>query len=318
MSPRMNRLRYWDIRLLAGILCLMMGLTAALSGALLGQVARQNYEEELKTPAPFDPLAPNGYSYVRLQYLTGIFVENVKSTDRYCFGFDFMFRPYIIAVRGELPKELQELMDYTYSDGDQTPPDPVDVCGYGEAIKTELMGYARESYSLMWEETQLPMTMEEMSGIVGDYYLDTVPRTFLKQYPMALLFYAVPILLLACSFLCLLSYVRRIRAQSRRLRGHDEDLAAADRELMEASEYRKRTRIYLTEHFIVSGSCQFEVVPYERLRQVEYQAGVVIGVTGDGYAHILAGGRRCRRLGELLVQDIKGRMAECYAEHYDE
>ena len=41
------------------------------------------------------------------------------------------------------------------------------------------------------------MTMEEMSDIVGNYYLDAVPRTFLEQYPLGLLFYVVPAVLLA-------------------------------------------------------------------------------------------------------------------------
>ena len=74
-------------------------------------------------------------------------------------------------------------MEYTYSDGLEEPPAPVDVCGFGEPIQSELMGYARESYSLMWEETQIPMTMEEMSDIVGNYYLDAVPRTFWNSIP---------------------------------------------------------------------------------------------------------------------------------------
>ena len=184
LSRKMTMLRYMDIRLYAMVLCLILGLTAALSGFLLERAAAQNYEEELASPVLFDASEPERYSYVRLQYLTDSFVEHVKSRNRYYFGFDFMFRPYIISMKGELPENLKELMEYTYSDGLEEPPAPVDVCGFGEPIQSELMGYARESYSLMWEETQIPMTMEEMSDIVGNYYLDAVPRTFLEQYPL--------------------------------------------------------------------------------------------------------------------------------------
>ena len=159
LSRKMTMLRYMDVRLYAMVLCLILGLTAALSCFLLERAAAQNYEEELASPVLFDASEPERYSYVRLQYLTDSFVEHVKSRNRYYFGFDFMFRPYIISMKGELPENLKELMEYTYSDGLEEPPALVDVCGFGEPIQSELMGYARESYSLMWEETQIPMTM---------------------------------------------------------------------------------------------------------------------------------------------------------------
>ena len=230
LSRKMTMLRYMDVRLYAMVLCLILGLTAALSGFLLERAAAQNYEEELASPVLFDASEPERYSYVRLQYLTDSFVEHVKSRNRYYFGFDFMFRPYIISMKGELPENLKELMEYTYSDGLEEPPAPVDVCGFGEPIQSELMGYARESYSLMWEETQIPMTMEEMSDIVGNYYLDAVPRTFLEQYPLGLLFYVVPAVLLAGAAVCGILYGRRLKAQNRRLAGRLGELAQADRE----------------------------------------------------------------------------------------
>ena len=228
LSRKMTMLRYMDVRLYAMVLCLILGLTAALSGFLLERAAAQNYEEELASPVLFDASEPERYSYVRLQYLTDSFVEHVKSRNRYYFGFDFMFRPYIISMKGELPENLKELMEYTYSDGLEEPPAPVDVCGFGEPIQSELMGYARESYSLMWEETQIPMTMEEMSDIVGNYYLDAVPRTFLEQYPLGLLFYVVPAVLLAGAAVCGILYGRRLKAQNRRLAGRLGELAQAD------------------------------------------------------------------------------------------
>lgn len=308
LSRKMTMLRYLDIRLYALVLCLILGLSAALSGFFLERVAVQNYEEELAAPVLFDVSGPEGYSYVRLQYLTDSFVEHVKSKKQYYFGFDFMFRPYIISMKGELPENLKELMEYTYSDGLLEPPAPVDVYGFGEPIQSELMGYARESYSLMWEETQIPMTMEEMSGIVGNYYLDAEPRTFLEQYPMGLLFYAVPAVLLAGAVFCGILYRRRLKGQDRRLAGRYEELAEADRELAGAGAYIKGMRVYLTEHFIISASYQFEAVSYARLQQAKYSSGMVIGVTEDGIAHILAAGQKCRTYGAALAGEINRRI----------
>jgi len=311
LSRKMAMLRYMDIRLYAMVLCLILGLTGALSGFLLERAAAQNYDEELASPVLFDISEPERYSYVRLQYLTDSFVEHIKSGKRYYFGFDFMFRPYIISLKGELPDHLKELMEYTYSDGLEEPPAPVDVCGFGEPIQSELMGYARESYSLMWEETQIPMTMEEMSEIVGSFYLDAVPRTFFEQYPLGLLFYVVPAVLLAGAGVCGILYGRRLMAQNRRLAGRQGELAQADRELADAGEYVKGMKVYLTEHFIISASYQFEAVPYVRLRQAEYSSGMVIGVTGDGFAHILAAGRKSRAYGAMLAGEINRRMEMC-------
>lgn len=99
LSRKMTMLRYTDIRLYGAVLCLVLGLAASLSGLLLERVAAQNYEEELASPVLFGISEPERYSYVRLQYLTDSFVEHVKSKNQYYFGFDFMFRPYIISMK---------------------------------------------------------------------------------------------------------------------------------------------------------------------------------------------------------------------------
>ncbi|MCD7990976.1 MAG: hypothetical protein LUK37_03985 [Clostridia bacterium] len=52
-------------------------------------------------------------------------------------------------------------------------------------------------------------------------------------------------------------------------------------------------------------------MPYARLRQAEYSSGMVIGVTEDGFAHILAAGRRSRLHGAMLAGEINRRMDMC-------
>ena len=61
----------------------------------------------------------------------------------------------------------------------------------------------------------------------------------------------------------------------------------------------------------MSASYQFEAVPYTRLRQAEYSSGMVIGVTEDGFAHILAAGPRSRPYGAMLAGEINRRMEMC-------
>lgn len=309
LSDRMTFLRLRDIRLGAGAALLLLGLSAALSFFMLDGLARQMYEEEQENAAVFDSSEPAGYSYIKLQYLTGSFAEHVKNEDNYYFGFDYRFTPYLISIRGGLTEELQQLIDYTYGDGSGDAPEAVNVYGYGVPIESELLGYARDSYSAMWEETRLPVTMEELSGIVGSYYLDTVPRTYLQQHPLALLFYVIPAAMLAAGALFTASYGKRIRAQKRRLSGFYEDLDAADREFASAAEYVKGSRIYLTPHFIISASYQFEIIPYRRIRRLEHSGGLLIAVTEDGYAHIVAGGR-CRRYALELKREIERRISE--------
>ena len=310
LSRKMNHLRYRDIRLLAGAVLLILGLSSALACLLLDGDLRERYREELNQPVPFQSDQPAGYSYVKLQYLTDSFAEHVKKADDYYFGFDFMFRPYIISVRGELPKELMALMEYTYGDAGAKQPPAVAVYGYGEPVVPELLGYARESYSRLWSESQIPITMEDLSEIVGGYYLDTVPRTYLEQYPRAILFYVLPFLMAAAGGIYMILYFRRLGAQRRRLSGRGGELLAADRELACTEDYAKGAGIYLTEHFVITAAYAFDVIPYTRISRVENTGGLVIIVTEDDHAHIAAGGRRTGQYLEKLNQDLKIRLKE--------
>lgn len=305
LSKKMTVLRFRDYRLILGAALLMLGLSAALSCFMLDRGLRREYEEELSRAVLFDSSAPRGYSYIRLQYLTDSFAEHVEDADQYYFGFDLMFRPYIISIRGDLPENLMKLMEYSYADSEAEQPPAVDVRGYGEPIQSELLGYAREAYSLMWEEDQLPVTMEDLTQLVGTYYLDTVPRPYLRRHPEAVMFFMAPVLLLMTGAVFLLSYIKRLRAQLVRLAGKSGELLAADRELLTAAEYVKGSSIYLTEHFIISSSYQFEVIPYSRIRGLEMMGGYVVAVTDDESVHIVAGGRRSRHFSQRLKEELE-------------
>lgn len=314
LSKKMIGLAYGNRKLMAGILLLILGLSSALAGLMLDQEARRGYREEQNLAVPFDSSEPGGYSYVRLQYLTDSFAEHVKSEENYYYGFDFMFRPYIISMKGHMPENLMALMDYTYGDGLSEPPPAVDVCGYGRPIVPEMLGYAREYYSQLWEETQLPITMEDLTQIVGNYYLDTVPRTYLEQYPWSVLFYVIPALILVLGGNRLFRYFRGLKAQRAGLFGRPEELRAADLELQHTDEAVKGSRVYLTEHFIVTSFYRFDVIPYTFVDRMEASGGFVIAVTRDGYAHIVSGGRHGGQIFGMLQKKLGQAMPDTYGQ----
>ena len=131
---------------------------------------------------------------------------------------------------GEMPALSRKMTMLRYTDIRLYAAVPCLVLGDRQRARPVRAYGIRESYSLMWEETQIPMTMEEM---------------------------------------------------------------------------------YLTDHFVISASYPFEAVPYTRLRQAEYSSGMVIGVTEDGFAHILAAGPRSRPYGAMLAGEINRRMEMC-------
>ena len=191
-----------------------------------------------------------------------------------------MFRPYIISMKGELPENLKELMEYTYSDGLEEPPALVDVCGFWRAYPIRAYGVCER---ILQPDVGGDSDSHDDGGDVrysGKLLSGCSAQDILEQYPLGLLFYVVPAVLLAGAAVCGILYGRRLKAQNRRLAGRLGELAQADRELAAAGEYVKGMKVYLTEHFVISASYQFEAVPYARLKQAEYSSGMVIGMNG--------------------------------------
>lgn len=311
ISGKMAALRYGNIRLVLGLLLLLFGLSGSLACFFLYVAAKNDYEESQNYGVVFDSSRPQGYSKISLQYLTGSFAEHIKTGDQFYFGFDYMFKPYVISVKGGLSPELLALMDYTSGSGEEAHPGAVTVYGYGKPLIPELLGYARESYSLMWEESQIPITMEELSGIVGDYYLDITPQSFEKRYPWSAALYIAPEALLLAGAVLLARFLRDDGHQWKQLAERAKEVEAADRELAHTEEYAAGLKLYLTEHFIISGAYRLEVVPYEAVISVERSGNYVIAVTEDQCAHILAGGKKCGALGTAMIEEIQRRVRNC-------
>ena len=107
----------------------------------------------------------SGYSAVEIQYLTDYFAEHIKEGYRLYIGFDSTLKPFILCLEGELPKELQALMDYTYSQEDDPMPETAHISGFCRPLNSEIMGFARDSYSMMWDESeQLPISSDDLPG----------------------------------------------------------------------------------------------------------------------------------------------------------
>lgn len=152
--------------------------------------------------------------------------------------------------------------------------------------------------------------MKDLSEIVDGYYLDTVPRTYLEQYPRAILFYVLPFPMATVGSTCMIPYLRRLGAQRRRLSGRGGELLAADWELACTEEYVEGASIYLTKHFVTAVAYALGVIPYTRINRVENMRGLVIIATEDGYAHVAAGGRRTGQCLEKSNQDLRIRLEE--------
>ena len=86
---------------------------------------------------------------------------------------------------------------------------------------------------------------------------------------------------------------------------------AADLELQCTDEAVKGSRVYLTEHFIVTSFYRFDVIPYTCIDRMETSGGFVIAVTKDGYAHIVSGGMLQKKQAlEQAGTDIHGQAAQ--------
>ncbi|MDO5415749.1 MAG: hypothetical protein Q4F29_00995 [Lachnospiraceae bacterium] len=311
MSKKMLRLRYLEKRLYAGIACLVLGISSLSAGFLLCHIAKQNYEKELKNPGMFDSFSDNGYCSAHLQYLTEYFAEHVKEGYRFYFGFDLASQPYVICMAGEVPEDLQSLIDYTYGTDEMKLPEPVEIAGFCEPLDTEIMGFARDSYSQLWKGSQLPISANQLSEWIGSYYLDIRPRGFWEQNPWAVQLFFIPGLVLTAGVFFLIRYGMKIRDQKKRTADLDELLPLADQELVEQEEFIKGVPVYLTEHYLITASYYFDLIPYDRITRVLESGGYLLAVTPDERAHIVAVKKRCGNGYETLKKELE--MNRCEA-----
>lgn len=307
VSDKMMGLLYLDKSLYLGLAGLIVGLSCLLGGIFLYASMKSAYERQLEHPGYFDPFKESGYSAISAQLATDYFAEHVKEGYRLYFGFDSTFEPFIFCADGEATEELQALIDATIEgDGDELPP-MLRLSGFCRPLTPEIMGYARDAYSQMWSDETIPISSDELYAMVGDYYLDTRPSSFLVEHSWAMGFFLVPGAILVIGLGFLFQYRKWIKAQLARMERYREWLPAADRELEQTERFSKRLPLYLTEHFLITAAYSLDVIPYEAIQLFSESGSLLLVTTRDGETHIVADRLRCDGCYDRLLIELHHR-----------
>lgn len=314
LSEKMTKMIYLRRSLIIGAACLLFGLSFLFGGFFLYDLLQQEYEEQLNHPNYFDSSSPTGYSTVSLQFMTDSFAEHIQEGYLLYFGFDPTLNPVIFCVEGELPEELQALLDYTY-DLEAEDPGIVSIQGFSRPLNSEIMGFARESYSKMWDEKeQLPISAQELSSMVGEYFLDTRPSTFQKENGWAIGIFFFPLVFLAAGMILLLRYRKELIRCRARMASLTPWIIQADQELSGALPVKKGLPLYLTQHYIITSVYYFNIIPYARIRYLSENLDILMAEMEDESSHILIERFKCRRQYAGLKEELETRIREARRE----
>ena len=173
------------------------------------------------------------------------------------------------------------------------------------------MGFARDSYSMMWDESeQLPISSDDLSAMVGNYYLDIRPSSFQKEYPWAKAIFAVPVLFLFTGSLYLFRYQKRLKTCRKRLEQCFEWLPIADRELADTKEFRKGLKIYLTKHYLILAVYYFDMIPLADIAELSENLNILMAVTKDGSNHMIIERHKCRGGYDQLKAELQRKIQD--------
>lgn len=290
---RMERLQCGVGRLVAGTAILAAGIAFAVGFALL--VWYYGVHSRMTLPAAFDPFAESRDCSVTIQLLAGPFASSQDEKENFYWGYGVMMEPYIILFADGLPADCQALLDYTYSMGEEAPPDPVSLRGRSVTIEnTDIYDYALEFYTNMWGSG--PADRNGFQETLGTCYLDTKELGSLQKLPWAVrvLVFLIPFGLCLCGVRVLREFALQKKRERARLSSLSEaEMSRAVCQLGNAEEFEPRSGVYVTTDFVITGNCQFDIIPLSRILSVEETGSFLIAVTADGAAHILlSAGRR--------------------------
>ncbi|MCI8951116.1 MAG: hypothetical protein HFG49_13945 [Lachnospiraceae bacterium] len=311
LSDKMSKLIYLDRFLFAGAGCLVVGISCLISFLFLYGLAEDRFNKRQMNPAYFDSYTASGYSSTEIQYLTDYFAEHTKEGYRLYMGFDSTLKPFILCSEGDLPAELQALLDYTYGQEDDPLPEAVRISGFCRPLNSEIMGFARDSYSMMWDESeQIPISSDELSDMVGNYYLDIRSFSFQEEYPWSKAVFGFPVLFLFAGVLYLIRYLKRLKACRKRMEGWLEWLPAADREFADAKEFKKGLKIYLTGHYLILAVYYFDMIPLADIEELSENLNILMAVAKDGSNHMIIERHRCRGCYDQLKAELYKKIQE--------
>lgn len=308
LSDKMAKLVYFRRSLIWGLVCLGLSLSFFLSSLLLYRMLEHNYEEMLAHPNYFDSYSSTGYSTITLQFMTDSFAEHMDEGYLLYFGFDTTLKPVIFCVEGDLPGDLQALLDYTYSE-EMEAPGPVEIQGFCRPLNSEIMGFARETYSRLWNENeQLSISAQELSQVVGDYFLDTRPSTFQGENGWAIGLFFFPLLFFFAGIVLLFRYWKELKRCQKRMEGLSPWLPQAEAEFQAAQPVKKGLPLYFTDNFVITSVYYFNLIPYAQIRYLSENLDILMAEMKDGQNHIIIERYKCRRQYEQLKEELKARI----------
>ena len=127
--------------------------------------------------------------------------------------------------------------------------------------------------------------------------------------------YYLPRLVLAAGLMALFFFIRRVAERRARLEGLDEErLRRADEELAGTEPFAPGTAVYLTEHFLITGDYQFDVVPWEDIERTYYAGDLLAVATTGQKAHVIAAHAEQKAWVKELEAEVESRIARTAAD----
>lgn len=304
------------------IFILIMALLIA--GVILGvDSSKEKQQSRIEEMPEFDtrnevPV----YSKLQPVYLFQEFASSNNDSIYYCYAFNEVLQPYIIAVRKEDMNQYQELIDYTISeDADIAAPATVTLKGMPVKLEQDMVEIAVEAYNAFWGSEII--TTKDYKDTIGEYYLDTT------QEPPAesglLIFCIVFLLITLITYLTYLKYaMRRNKVRLATLNRIGEvTLQEINWELSEPSTFcMKGQKLFITRKYIVSSAQGFDIIPLGEITHIygrayggfmEGRRYAVVAETMDGVQHEFAMVKYSQNWGTVydsVVENIKERLPE--------
>lgn len=302
--------------LFARIVILVLIAIAVLGCVKSISAERRSVEAQKENVMPFNPNGvEQSYSELTIQLMSEEFAANYNDTIYYCLAVDVGFNTYIIAVKADQMDQFREMIDYTYSDAETTPPNSITLRGMPRAIEEDLVGYTLEAVNVFWGSDVVDETNYQQ--VIGGYYLDTTqgPASGSGGFVVYLILAVILCLLYA---MINMRYEKSGKTRKATLEKYDSRaLYEVDLELNKPDTLHYfGQKIHLTERFIVSTANGFDIVPYEGvqqiygLRRLKARAGAfrsLVAITQDGVHHEIAVAKLDEQ-SDLLLEQIVDRI----------
>lgn len=243
--------------------------------------------EEDKEAVFYDNFSDNSnYSKIEIQQISYPFAYYMgNSTHQLYFALDQEIYPYIVCMSDSQFTPFQELLDYTYSENEAEPPEPVAVYGVPVPMDEELKEQALEYTDLFFGEGIIDS--DNFEGWLGVSYLDATltpsnPMDQIGTYIMALGFI---LLIAACISMIYWKKYNKITDATCAAPEFGQMAAEADRQLLSpGTACYQKSGLYLTDDYIVSWKPGFQIIPYEQILSVKE----AVKETGLKSSHYLA------------------------------